>query len=654
MSGIIGLACFEGPEVDARLLDGLVEGMAFRGPDGAGVWHGGDVALGVAGFAASDRFERQPLPVSDPSDGDEALWIAADARLDGRTGLRADLDAAGTRVPDGAGDSRLLLHAYQAWGLDAFRRLLGDFACIIWDGRARRLIAARDALGIRPLYVASWRHGVAVGNTLETLLTLPGIDRRPDPDSVADYLLFDNLRDPAATPFAAIRQLPPAHLRTWSVRGATATKRYWSFDDLDGLAPPALDDRDWPRAWRARLRSAVADRVPGDGVAVLMSGGLDSTAVASLAHQAVGGAPDRLHLHTAVYDPLIRDQEGHFASLVARDLTAAHRLHRIGEAELFEGWDTLVTSPLLSDAVLEAPTRRIDRALAADARVVLTGHGGDPALPPDVSYFLRQITTLRWLRAWRYLRDAPRRSDRRLPPLGLDSAHKLRRQRSRWDDGFPTWLAPDFERDLGLRDRWRAAGRARHEVEPDRRRHFVRGLGSMWPSLFEHADAGARRLPLEQRHPFFDLRVLALGLSMPAVPWCVEKHVLREAMRGIIPEAVRSRPKSGMPEVPPNPPSRRASDIWLQWERNTPALGNFLNSSKVLEALKADECGPGAASTAYRWENRRPLNLGLWMRGWGESGAAAAIQDAAGGSHEREPASELEENLQTSVPGGLR
>lgn len=670
MSGILALASFDERPIDPFLLEQLTVTMAFRGPDGHDCWNDDRVGLGQTSLHLGSA----PAPQPTLHAHGEAVSMVADVRLDGRVELRQRLARARRTVSPDAGDATLLLHAFLAWDTEAFRQVLGDFACMIWDRRDQRLIAARDPLGVKPLYFAPWQGGLAIGNTLQTLLALPGIDQRPDDQSVADFLLFDAARSPTATPFRGIRALPPAHRQVWSpARGssrpdgaqwALPAQRYWSFADLGDSDLPTSrfvgsdPTRDWVAAFRERLSEAVADRVRSNRVAILMSGGLDSTAVAILGHRALGAHPSPTHLglHTVVYDPLIEDEEGHYAAIVASELSAPHRIQRFGTCELFAGWDELPSAPQLADRTLETATQAIDRALSLDARIVLTGHGGDPIQSPDVGYFLRQVRHFAWGRAWRYLRHAPRRSDRRLPPLGIGALTGIRRQRKDWRQGFPSWLAPRWVRELDLESRWHDASMERLRIETDRDRQVAAGFGTEWSTLFELMDAGARGLPISFQHPFFDLRLIALIARMPPVPWCVEKFLLRETMRDIMPDTVRLRPKRGLSTVPPLQPARRGSEIWKQWMHEQIELSSYVDVSRVLGDLEADEKGSPNGDIRYRWENRRPLNLGLWMRGLGNIGARLAPLEpgARGGGDERSAARGLEAGVPTPTNGGLR
>ncbi len=192
MSGIVGIVHFDRAPVDREQLHELTESMAFRGPDGRQVWLDGSVGLGCAHFATTEESlgERQPLSL----DGD--IWIVADARIDAREELVAELRAAGIEpVPSAAGrevtDVELILYAYRAWGEDAVNHLLGDSSFGIWDPRRRRHFAARDHGGVKPFYYVERPGGFAFSNALACLRLLPWVSRGLAGLAVVDFLLFE-------------------------------------------------------------------------------------------------------------------------------------------------------------------------------------------------------------------------------------------------------------------------------------------------------------------------------------------------------------------------------------------------------------------------------------------------------------------------------
>ena len=149
MSGFVAMVNLDGSPIDARLLHRMTEYLRFRGPDDCGVQIAGPVGLGHALLRVTDEstHEHQPFTL------DGRRWIVADARVDAREDLIATLRGCGQRpLHADAIDAELILCAYSAWGQDCAAHLLGDFAFAVWDGVERRLVCARDHLGVKPLF----------------------------------------------------------------------------------------------------------------------------------------------------------------------------------------------------------------------------------------------------------------------------------------------------------------------------------------------------------------------------------------------------------------------------------------------------------------------------------------------------------------------
>ena len=185
MSGIVALARTDGSPVEAPLLDRLTASRAFRGPDGLGTQGLGPIGLGHTQLATTPEAarERQPATL------DGHVWITADARIDGRQDLIAELNRLVAADLDRATDVELVLHAYRAWGRACAEHLLGDFAFVIWDSPRRRLFAARDPFGVKLLYYAFGRGSLVLSNTLSCVRAHPSVSDRLDASSVGNFLL---------------------------------------------------------------------------------------------------------------------------------------------------------------------------------------------------------------------------------------------------------------------------------------------------------------------------------------------------------------------------------------------------------------------------------------------------------------------------------
>lgn len=599
MSGIAGLLRLDGAPVDAEVLRRMADALASRGPDGGGSHTGGPIGLAVSLLhtTAESAGETQPATL------DGRVWVAADARIDAREELARALRGAG-RHPDLARpDAELVLHAYAAWGTACVERLLGDFALALWDAPRRRLLLARDRFGIKPLYHARAGEALVFGNTLAALLRHPGVPAHPDEATIGDFLALGlNLR-PEATSHAAIRALPPA-CRLVAEDGRMRVDRYWE-PPLEGelrLRRP----EEYAEAFRETLREAVADRLRMPRATVLLSGGRDSTAIAATARGVLGA--EALTAHTLVYDRLIPDRERHWSGMAARALGIAQRVHPLDDLRLFERWDD---PALWRPEPLDAPVLAIDAALfaaaAKDARVALTGEGGDPLLAESRSRLARLLAAGR---GWTALREAAAyaRVHRRLPRPGFRTLAADRRG-ERWSPPLPEWIRPELARRLELAARVREAAEVPPSAHPLRPETHGRLLSPYWAHWFAQYDPGATGLPLEFRHPYLDARVVALVLSIPPAQWYNDKGLLRLGMRGLLPEALRARPKTPLAGDP------LRARVEGRGERLPEGLRLGEAVRRYVDAEKVPRFAGGAAPDRFDSvaADLRPIGLSLWL-----------------------------------------
>jgi len=605
MSGIVGIVQQSAP-IDRKLLEEMTDFLAFRGPDAQKTWCEGAVGFGHALLctAREGRKERQPASL------DGEVWITADARLDARTELIAELEAKGLPKLNGATQAQLILYAYQVWGDECVAHLLGDFVFAVWDGRRRRLFCARDHLGIKPFYYAHLGDLLAFSNSLNCLRLHPGVSDRLNDLTIADFLLFEENQDVTTTAFADIGRLPPAHILTWS-EGALRVARYWTLP-VDG---PSHFGRasEYVEHFRELLRTAVADRTP-DSVGVMMSGGLDSTTVAAAAKGvlAARALSFDLQAYAVVYDRLIPDQERHYTGLAAKALSIPVHFMALDRYELFERWDQWgVCSPEPAISPLAAISFDCLQAISANHRVVLTGFGGDPLLSTSLSaYFAKLLRQRKFGAAMaglaRYLT-----TEGRLSRLYLRTRLRILRSRFQRTGSYPPWLSRDLASRLDLPHRWKqlsdaeSVDRALLEDAP-RPEAYEATISPFWPSLFEDYDPGVSCVPLDFRHPFFDLRLLRFLLSLPALPWCADKQLLRTAMRGVFPDEIRLRRKSPAAGDAVVERMRRSRRCWKDLIAPSPQLANYVDWSRVPEPS-------GERDDEQLWVNLRAFSLNLWL-----------------------------------------
>jgi asparagine synthase (glutamine-hydrolysing) len=623
VSGILGVLHLDGRSVEQELLSVLTEAMEFRGPDGSSTWRDGPIGLANAALDVSpeDEGARQPCSL------DGNTWITSDLRLDGRVELSRELEARGRAGSEGCTDAELALHAYATWGPAMVEHLLGDFAFAIWDRRERMLFCGRDPFGIKPFYYALLGETVVFANTVDSIRAHRDVSSDLDELAIAEFLLFNFNGQQDRTAFADIKKLPPAHTITWKSGVAPARRRYWNLSVSE--LTRYREGQEYIDHFLDLFSHAVTDRLRCDRASVLMSGGLDSTSVAWMASRAV---PD-LDAFTFGYDHLIVDEEYGFSAAVGAALGIDVHFLGLDEDRPEHLWDPdVAASRAVSPEPVDLPvTGRIShllRQLAPDRRVCLTGQGGDPLLHLSRRDFTEHFRRRRLgvlVEVAMYWR-----SHGMLPRVGMRTSIKRRLQAVSGDElpVYPPWLEPGLEARLRLKDRWQEelarlvdAGAWRGDPDdpgPIKIRPWAHDdlTAPVWTAVFESYDPGVTRFAAEVRHPFFDLRLVEFLLSVPPLPWLVDKELLRVAMKDRLPDNVRDRPKAPLGGYPVH--ERMAREPRLDLERFVEAAGidrfidlkGFLTIAQRPQRLRPSEYGLIT----------RPLGLAVWLQKLARSG----------------------------------
>jgi len=609
LSGFVCIMHGDGAPIERGLLQSLTDLLSFRGPEACGIWSDGPLGMGhtLLRTTHESKNERQP------ADLEGRYWIVSDARLDARKELIAELQRAELNVRSNAPDCDLILHAYAAWGAACVDRLQGDFSFALWDAANGELFCARDHFGVKPFYYAQLGKIVLCSNTLNCIHHHPAVSTRLNDLAIADFLLFDMIREPGATSFADIQRLPPAHVLSCEA-GTISVRRYWTLP----LSAPRhyMRPNECVEQFRDLLDRAVADRARVSNVGVLMSGGLDSPTVAASARRtlACNGLAGGVSAYTAVFESLIPDEERHYATLVAEALKIPIEFHVSDDVRLWDCvnrqdhcWPEPVHSPA-SDGGLCQLRRAADRS-----PVVLTGFGGDPSLSCLLSVYFRQLLTTRrfgraFAEAMRYLT-----TEGRFSRLYFRTRWNKWFRRKNQTPRYPEWLNQDLEKRLSLRVRWEALTRVSVVDGADRRTAYEAMTDPAWTNLFEGFDPGVTGVPLEVRHPFFDLRLVSFLLALPVLPWCSDKELLREAARGILPDAVRLRRKSPLLADPLVALLEQTESAWVDSFVPAAELGHYVVRDRIPKVF-----GEKDAWTA--WIHLRPLSLNFWLQSQAATG----------------------------------
>jgi asparagine synthase (glutamine-hydrolysing) len=547
VSAIAGIIQQAGKPASDGVVRKMLAAMIHRSPDGTNVASAGRAVLGHGALRTLPEDEPQPFEEDD-------LLITADVRLDNRATLIADLGLRDQTVSD----ARLVLKAYRRWGAECPERLLGDFAFAIWDRGEQALFAARDFIGVKPFYYHQGGGRMVFASEIKGVLSDPSVPRRVDETRIAEFL--GNLAPQShQTLYADILRLPAAHALTFKDQAVTV-RCYWR--------PPEGPDQprpDAPAEFADLLKTAVKARLrststPGS----MLSGGLDSTAIACLASPLVKaefGTP--LPTFSAVFDQTPQWNERPFIEAALEGGGFEPTFvdgHGVSAILRLNGLLASQDGPFLGPNL--DLTGEVYRAAAEKGvRVLLNGHGGDEVVSAGHGRLHELARSGRWAKLWREvkaladtagepaLRSFLRYfehygSGKRLFPF----ARRVLRKLGAKDAPPPPHWASIVNRDLversGIRDIRRAALTPISQASTQRELHLASTDTAQQSYALEILDRAAAAVGIEVRHPFWDRRLLEFCLSLPSEEildggW--SRRILRRSMEGVMPSKVQWR-----------------------------------------------------------------------------------------------------------------
>ena len=555
MSGISAIFNLDGTPVDRELLLRINDVVGDRGADGSGLFVDGPIGLGHRMLRTTPESLSEEQPLADET---RDLVVTFDGRIDNRDELNTAAQARGASLRTDT-DSELLLRAYQLWGDDCASRIIGDFAFVIWDKRRRRLLAARDPLGIRPFYYYADAKTFRCGSELRQILEDPTIRREPNEGMVAEYLSA-YIVNTEETLYKGIFRLPPCHLLIIEAGNSPRIRRYWDID-------PASDsgcrtDEQYAERFLELFKEAVRCRLRARGpIGADLSGGLDSSSVVVMAHALYrSGEASNLGFETfsEMFPPGPSDEAAYIDDVVRMWNVKANRI-RVPPPEnsvYLESVRNSLDFPTYPNAVGNNALRALARSKGM--RVNLTGHGGDDRVGRTMRYYadmLRQwqiagfIRQVRWEASRMGTRAALERAlSSGVAPLLPDPLRRAIRSVRGWNKEFFPWIDPQLARRVNLIERLQATPMLPSLptfAQQDVYREVFHGTNVHTFEMEERSDAW---FALESRHPFHDRRIVEFSVQMPeSQRWREhqQKFVLRQAMRGLLPESVRLRGSKG-------------------------------------------------------------------------------------------------------------
>ena len=551
MCGLCGIVHFDAPPAPETLWK-MTRTLAHRGPDDEGVAITGPAGLGHTRLSVLDLSAAGSQPMASE---DGTVTLVYNGEIYNFLELRRELEEYGVRH-SGTSDTEVLLRAYLHWGDEAFERLRGMFAVALWDARVATLHLVRDRFGIKPLFYAAIPGGIVFGSEIKALLASRLTGREMSWRAFCEFLYYGNSLG-AGTFFEGIRKLEPGHHLTLTRAGATV-REYWTPNAIAPIDdPPEVAARTVLEKLEAAVKTHLVSDVP---VGVFLSGGIDSSAIASLAQRHHAG---RLRTYTAGFDFDRGPDELPAARRFAERLGADHHELRLTGGDMPAVIEKLVAA---HDAPFEdaanIPLALLCDALKGDVAVVLQGDGGD-----EMFAGYRPYAFLAGAARWRHLarlglaltgplpegrrRDRLRRILHYLaaPDRTLQMAlMRFHESRERLPDRVFTRTTVERLRRYDPFEHYRRIGRRFDRLDALQATLYAECMILLPDKYLEKVDRATMAYGIESRVPFLDDDVAAYAMGLPSglkVRRGKKKWVLRQALRGTVPDDILDGAKTG-------------------------------------------------------------------------------------------------------------
>ena len=563
MCGIVAIAAYNAT-VPRDVLEKATLSLAHRGPDDSGTVIVGDltpepveIGLGSRRLAIQDLSPHGHQPMRDPDTGN---WIVFNGEIYNFREIRDALIRDGHHF-QGHSDTEVLLKGYARWGTSCIEQLRGMFAFVLWDAQRRRLFAARDPMGIKPLYYYQSSNYLLIASEVRTLLRTGMVPPRLDAAGLMNYLEFGSACDPI-TLVEGVSNLRPGHSLTWD-RGRVREELYWDIPASTGTNRPLDTNRkkmveEVQRLVDESVRMQTVSDVP---VGVFLSGGIDSSVIAGILSR--GGAT------VDTFSIVFRESdysEAQYSRHVSREFATRHHEIMVSQFDALEAIPHAIKA-MDQPSIDGLNTYLISRQTrAAGVKVALSGLGGDEifggyssfSTVPRMERFSRPWShvprTIRQVAAGAFSAISPR-DDRngKLSELirqGRSFLHPCFLSRGLFSEHQRSRLLESID----IHNETRATLAQKRALEHARsldlinRVSYLETRGYMLNTLLRDADVMSMAHGLELRVPLIDHKLAELAMRLPG-DWKlsdeVSKPVLVNVLAGAIPKEVVNRTKRG-------------------------------------------------------------------------------------------------------------
>ncbi len=524
MCGIAGEIRFDGRGPDVEAVSRITAAMARRGPDGSGVHASGAIALGHRRLKIIDLSERGSQPMVDAELGLSAVFNGC---IYNYRELRDELTGAGYRFFS-TSDTEVILKAFHHWGAGCVDHFLGMFAFAVAQRDTGVLTLARDRLGIKPLYLAEGPGRLRFASSLPALLAGGGVDTSIDPVALHHYMSFHSVVPAPRTILTGVRKLPPATVRTIAPDGTSVDHVYWRPEHVRRPEFAGMTAHDWRDAVLESLRVAVRRRMVADvPVGVLLSGGLDSSLVVALlaAEGQTGLKTFSVGFHAAAGES---GDEFQYSDLVAEHFGTDHRQILVDPARMLPAVDHTIAAmaePMVSHDCVAF--HLLSEEVATSVKVVQSGQGADEVL-----------AGYNW---YPPLAGVPReRGVAAYAEVFTDRTHAAMAEILE-----PEWLLDHDPSRAFVAEQFGVPG-ADETLDAALR---IDSTIMLVDDPVKRVDNMTMAWGLEARVPFLDHEFVELAAACPPELKLAHggKGVLKEAARGVVPDAIIDRPKGYFP-----------------------------------------------------------------------------------------------------------
>ena len=565
MCGINGIALSSksGRLISQAVVEAMRDVMTHRGPDEEGLFIDRNIALGHRRLSIVDIASGHQ-PMTNAEDG--TLHITYNGEIYNHADYREPLEASG-HVYATHCDTETILHLYEEHGSACVDYLRGMFAFAIWDQRKQELFIARDRLGIKPLYYVHTDDGsLYFGSEIKALLAASAVKATLNYPVLPDYLA-NHATSGEQTLFRGVKRLLPGHLMTWR-DGELTIRSYWDVDFSKDEAGPR-DDKTYVKEWSELFRESVRLRLMADvPLGMFLSGGIDSSAIAAVMSGMVNEPIKTFSVAFAEREA----NELEYARLIAEVYKTEHHEILVSPEQFFAALPRLIWH---EDEPLAHPSSValyfVSHLAAQHVKVVLTGEGSDELLA-GYGRYRRTIWNLAIGQQYQKFtpavaRETIRKQIERMFPGGR-MRQKLMRTflvlspelESIYYDNFAVFPAPMQQHMFTRETNERIGGidpyvELRRLLERTKDLSLLDGLlyadiKTYLHELLMKQDQMSMATSVESRVPFLDHKLVEFTARMPErmkLRGSTTKYVLRESMKGVLPEKILSRPKMGFP-----------------------------------------------------------------------------------------------------------